>query len=130
MKDLAVILRHAQLHNHNLHHAARGYTSKQDHEIAGEFYKELEESYDTCVELTIAAGIPIHLVSVNETAAKGMKEIVNNDDGLRYSLQLEEEIREEALSLMPTVPVALQNFLQGLSQESLHRSYHLTQRLA
>lgn len=130
MTDLAVLLRHAQLHNHNVHHAAKGATSKQDHEMAGEFYNELEEHYDECVEIAIGLGLPINLTQVALTAAKDLPNISSNEQGFEYSQQCEEEIREMVKDLVPTVPDGAQNFLQDLAQSSLQRSYHLTQRLA
>lgn len=130
MQDLAIILRHAQLHNHNLHHAAKGPTSKQDHEMAGGFYAELEKHYDDCVELAIGLALPINLPQVAATAAKDLPAIANNAAGFGYALELEQEICEQVKELVPTAPDGAQNFLQDVAQASLGRQYHIKQRLA
>lgn len=133
MEKLAMLYRAAQFYAHNCHLAAHGDTFFQDHAELGKLYGEYEEAFDGIMERMIGLGDDpdCHKVLKDAAAlANEMKCPCETEEAFATLLNFEKQFRAEIDVLIKGKPSnGTQNFLQGLADESEHRTYMLGQRV-
>lgn len=132
--NLAIAYRGAQLAAHAAHHFISGPTFFEDHEFLGELYGTYEEAYDGIIEKIIGLGGAIDIAAVTTKACslgasinpqgKSSAEIFSNI----YALEKQFCVIASA-TLTASCSNGVQNFLQGLCDESEHRQYKIGQKI-
>lgn len=134
MINLAIAYRGAQLLAHSAHHAVSGPTFFSDHEFLGDLYGTYEDAFDGLVEKVIGLGGAIDLPAVTTKAcaigASFNPQGKSSQEIFQAVLTLEKQFCVLiSAALASGCTNGVQNFLQGLCDESEHRQYKLGQRL-
>ena len=131
LKNLATILRAAQLYTHAAHNELKGCTFFADHAFAGDTYDALETAYDSTVERAIGLGEEMNLLELGVKAANLAKDLSldSQKDIFEQLLENEESIRDEIERAKVDASYGTDNLLAQLADDSESRTYKIKQRL-
>lgn len=134
MINLAVAYRGAQLLAHAGHNLVSGPTFFSDHEYLGDLYGAYETAYDGLVEKVIGLGGAIDIPAVTTKAcaigASFNPQGKSANEIFQAVLTLEKQFCVLIASALASgCTNGVQNFLQGLCDESEARQYKIGQRL-
>ena len=133
MKQLAILLRSAQLAAQNAHNGMKGETFAPDHALAGDAYGQLTEAYDSVVERGIGLGVldETDLEEIQEEAVSAMSKLPADNDGkLRAIAANDRDICEriEELCKSGKLTEGTRDLLAGIANACEHRMGYLISR--
>ena len=133
LADVALIFRTAQFIAHNSHHLIRGITFFEDHEFLGELYGTYESAYDESIERIIGFSGTADVIGITSKACAGAGQFnpagKTSTEIFSFILNLEKSICATIKSAVPGSTDGVQNFLQGLADESEQRQYKISQKI-
>lgn len=131
LKNLAIVLRAAQLYSHAAHNLISGESFFADHSFAGDVYGAMESAYDSVVERAIGTGEKLDLLAMNVSAAKLVADCKTGtvSDIFEQLLENESSLRREIESAHDGASAGTINMLDQLSDDSEVRTYKIKQRL-
>ena len=130
LKNLATVLRAAQLYSHAAHNLVSGSNFFADHAFSGDVYGAMESAYDSVVERAIGTGEKLDLLGMNVAASKMIVDckVDTVEDIFEQLLENESSLRREIEAARTGASAGTVNLLDQLSDDSEVRTYKLKQR--
>ena len=131
LKNLATVLRAAQLYSHAAHNLVSGANFFADHAFAGDVYGAMESAYDSVVERAIGTGEKLDLLGMNVAASKMIADckVDTVEDIFEQLLENESSLRREIEAARTGASAGTVNLLDQLSDDSEVSTYKIQQRL-